>query len=390
VRIDSSDLPGNIDSCEESSGLKHMTEIDENESDITEDETAGSQLKAAREAANMTIEQAAERLHLLRETVIALEEKDTSKLPSRVFTLGYLKNYARILDLPESHFEGLFNEELYENVDIRSLQQPRAPELRIRRHQPVAAGHLFVKLITALVVIALIALPLLWWKGVIELPDLSSVPFLPTTEKQGSDETSGDGGSETLSLSIGDEPVAQTESLQNETTEADDRLKESDDDNVLELSLGTEADDTTTEDDITTQAENDNDISTDTAEASAETSAQTSVESSMSSQTTGMTSVSDDVVATDSSTETQSGSEHKVTLDFSDNCWVNVNDAEGKIVLFGDIPAGSSKTLEGKAPFTFVLGNAEKVKVSIDGRAYDIAPHMKGGVARFSLGEPVE
>ena len=365
-----------------------MTEIDENESDITEDEAAGSQLKAAREAANMTIEQAAERLHLLRETVIALEEKDISKLPSRVFTLGYLKNYARILDLPESHFEGLFNEELYESAEIRSLQQPRAPELRIRRRQPVAAGHLFVKLITALVVIALIALPLLWWKGVIELPDLSGVPFFPTTEKQESDETSGDGGSETLSLSIGDEPLAQTESLQNETTEADDRLKESDDDNVLELSLGTEADDTTTEDDTTTQAENDNDISTDIAEASAET----SVESSILPQTTGMTAVSDDVVVveTDSSAETQTGSEHKVTLDFSDNCWVNVNDAEGKIVLFGDIPAGSSKTLEGKAPFTFVLGNAEKVKVSIDGRAYDIAPHMKGGVARFSLGEPVE
>ena len=69
---------------------------------------------------------------------------------------------------------------------------------------------------------------------------------------------------------------------------------------------------------------------------------------------------------------------------------LNVNDAEGKIVLFGDIPAGSSKTLKGSAPFTFVLGNATKVKVSIDGRSYDIAPHIKGGVARFSLGEPAE
>ncbi|MEA3302603.1 MAG: DUF4115 domain-containing protein [Pseudomonadota bacterium] len=369
-----------------------MTEIDENESDITEDEAAGSKLKAAREAANMTIEQAAERLHLLRETVIALEEEDISNLPSRVFTLGYLKNYARILDLPESHFEGLFNEELYESAEIRSLQQPRAPELRIRRRQPVATGRLLVKLLTALVVIALIALPLLWWKGVIELPDLSSVPFLPTTEKQKSDETSGEGGSETLSLSIGDEPVAQTESQHNVTTEAEGPLKKSDDDNVLELSLETVDDDLSTQDGATTEAEDDNDISTDTAEAAVETSAEISTESSILSRTTGMTAVSDDVVVaeTDSSIETQSGSEHKVTLDFSDNCWVNVNDAEGKIVLFGDIPAGSSKTLEGKAPFTFVLGNAEKVKVSIDGRAYDIAPHMKGGVARFSLGEPLE
>ena len=364
-----------------------MTEIDEDESQIAEDEAAGSQLKAAREAANMTIEQAAERLHLLQETVIALEEGDASKLPSRVFTLGYLKNYARILDLPESHFQGIFNEELYESTEIRSLQQPRAPELRMRRHQPVAAGHLFVKLITALVVIALIAVPLLWWKGAIELPDLSAVPFLSTIEKHEKEETSGDSGSETLSLSIADEPAAQSESQQNVTTQADETAK-SDDGDFIELSLQTTADDTTTEAESEAEAEDDKDVSTDTAETSVET----SVESSLSSPTTGMTVESDDVVviAIDSSAETQTGSEHKVTLDFSDNCWVNVNDAEGKIVLFGDIPAGSSKTLEGKAPFTFVLGNAEKVKVSIDGRAYDIAPHMKGGVARFSLGEPLE
>ena len=65
-----------------------MTEIDEGESHAAANETAGSLLKEAREAAEMTLEQAAEKLHLLRETVIALEEEDASKLPSRVFTLA--------------------------------------------------------------------------------------------------------------------------------------------------------------------------------------------------------------------------------------------------------------------------------------------------------------
>jgi cytoskeleton protein RodZ len=353
-----------------------MTEIDEDESYIAVDETAGSQLKAAREAADMTIEQVAERLHLLRETVIALEEEDASKLPSRVFTLGYLKNYARILDLPESHITGLFKDEVKEVEEIRSLQQPRAPKIRIRRHQQIHGGRLFVKVITGLIVIAIIALPVLWWRGAIQLPDLSGLPFLPATEKQESVKTSHDDGSETLTLSIGDEPSSGNETQQDATAEPVKAVEKSSDEDLLELSLES-ADDA-----ATAEAGDSSDISTNAEEASSETSGEISITS----QTIGKTAVSDDVVVV----ATDAAGEHKVTLDFSDNCWVNVNDAEGKIVLFGDIPAGSSKTLEGVAPFTFVLGNATHVKVSIDGRAYDIAPHIKGGVARFSLGEPAE
>ncbi len=359
-----------------------MTEIDEDESQIAVDETAGSQLKAAREAVDMTLEQAAEQLHLLKETVIALEEEDASKLPSRVFTLGYLRNYARILDLPESHILGLFNKEIEEVEDIRSLQQPRAPIIRTRRHQQANGGRLFVKLITGLILIAIIALPVLWWRGAIQLPDLSGLPFLPTTEKHKSAETSGDDDSETFTLSIGDKSASQNETEQDVTVAADEAASKESDEDLLELSLETAGD----------EAEDSKDINTDAEETSSGTSAEVSGETSTTSQTTGKTAVSDDavVVASDAAGETQADGEHKVTLDFSENCWVNVNDAEGKIVLFGDIPAGSSKTLEGSAPFTFVLGNATKVKVSIDGRPYDIEPHIKGGVARFSLGEPAE
>ncbi|MBG7600932.1 MAG: helix-turn-helix domain-containing protein [Gammaproteobacteria bacterium] len=360
-----------------------MTEINEDESQIAVDETAGSQLKAAREAVEMTIEEAAEQLHLLRETVIALEEDDASKLPSRVFTLGYLKNYARILDVPESYILGLLKEEVNEVEEIRSLQQPRAPKIRIRRHQQVNGGRLFGKLITGLILIAIIVLAVLWWRGAIQLPDMSDLPFLPAAEKHKSVETSGDDGSESLTLPIGDGQASQNETGQDVIVAADEAASKDSDEDLLELSLETAGDETTAE------AGDSEDTSTDAEEASSETSGETSITS----QTAGKTAVSDDVVvvvATDAAGETQAGGEHKVTLDFSDNCWVNVNDAEGKIVLFGDIPAGSSKTLEGSAPFTFVLGNAAKVKVSIDGRPYDIAPHIKGGVARFSLGEPVE
>ena len=358
-----------------------MTEIDDDESHAAANETAGSLLKSAREAAEMTIEQAAEKLHLLKETVIALEEDDASKLPSRVFTLGYLKNYARILDLPESRIMGLLKEDVKEVEEVKNLQQPRAPKIRIRRRQQGNGGRLFVNVAGGLIAIAIIALLVLWWRGAIQLPDLSGGSFFSTTEKQESVEASDDDGSETLTLSISDEPASENETQQDVTAAPDKVVKKNGGEELIELQLERAGDDTTA---VATGGE---EISTDAGNASGETSEETSTAS----QTTGKTAVSDDavVIAADAA-ETQARSEHKVTLDFSDNCWVNVNDAEGKIVLFGDIPAGSSKTLEGKAPFTFVLGNAAKVKVSIDGRAYDMAPHIKGGVARFSLGDPVE
>lgn len=344
-----------------------MTEIDEEEGQVAEFETAGSLLKAAREEVEMTLEEAAERLHLLKETVIALEEDDASSLPSRVFTLGYLKNYARILDLPEWRIMELLKDDATEVEGIRNLQQPRTPQIRIR--QRGRDGHLLIKAITWLIVIVIIASLVLWWRGVIQLPDLSGVSFFSTTDKQESVEASGDDGSEMLILPISDKQTSENEAQQDVTAVPDNAAKTSGDETTAEAKGGEE-------------------ISADAGETSGETSGETLTASG----TLEKTAVSDDVVviATDSAGEKQAGGQHKITLDFSDNCWVNVNDAGGKIVLSGDIAAGSSKTLEGKAPFTFVLGNATNVKVSIDGRAYDIAPHIKGGVARFSLGEPVE
>ncbi len=363
-----------------------MTEIDEDGSQAAANETAGSILKAAREAAGMTLEQAADKLHLLKETVIALEEDDASKLPSRVFTLGYLKNYARILDLPESRIMGLVKEEAPEVKAVKNLQQPRAPKIRIRRRQQMSGGHLFVKMAGGLVAIAIIVLLVLWWRGAIELPDLSSLGLFSATEKQESVEASGGDGSETLTLSIGDGAASANITQQEVTAVPEKTAEESSDEALLQLSLEGAGDEASAE------VKDGKEIGADTEGTPGEAAKEIPEEAPIASSTSGKTAISDDVVvvAADTAAEPQAGSGYEVTLDFSDNCWVNVNDAEGKIVLFGDIPAGSSKMLEGKAPFTFVLGNATKVKVSVGGRDYDMAPHIKGGVARFSLGGPVE
>jgi cytoskeleton protein RodZ len=62
----------------------------------------GAQLKAAREAAGMSLDQVARQLKLAPRQVKALEDQDFTHLPGRTFTRGFVRNYARLLHLDAS------------------------------------------------------------------------------------------------------------------------------------------------------------------------------------------------------------------------------------------------------------------------------------------------
>jgi cytoskeleton protein RodZ len=72
-------------------------------------------------------------------------------------------------------------------------------------------------------------------------------------------------------------------------------------------------------------------------------------------------------------------------LSFDEDAWVEVKDADGKVVFSQLSPAGASRTVEGKAPLSFVVGNAHHVKLKVDDKPYDIKPHIGVTVARFSV-----
>lgn len=62
----------------------------------------GKRLREARETKNLTREQVALQLHQEVSTIAALEEDDYARLPGRTYVLGYLRSYARLLQLPEN------------------------------------------------------------------------------------------------------------------------------------------------------------------------------------------------------------------------------------------------------------------------------------------------
>ena len=71
---------------------------------------------------------------------------------------------------------------------------------------------------------------------------------------------------------------------------------------------------------------------------------------------------------------------------FSDDCWVEVRDADGAIVYADLARAGQTLALGGKPPFSIQLGYAAGVELRYEGQPVALAPHTQGNVARLMVG----
>ena len=77
----------------------------------------------------------------------------------------------------------------------------------------------------------------------------------------------------------------------------------------------------------------------------------------------------------------------RLKLVFSDDCWVEVTDAQGKRLAYGMMRADSSHQLIGEAPFSMTLGNANAAEIILNGNpvAESVYRPTRGTVSRFSL-----
>ncbi|NQD92080.1 helix-turn-helix domain-containing protein [Pseudomonas sp. CrR25] len=75
-----------------------------------------------------------------------------------------------------------------------------------------------------------------------------------------------------------------------------------------------------------------------------------------------------------------------VQLTFTADCWTQLTDANGKILLSSLKRGGDSLALAGKAPLELRLGFARGAQVSYNGQAVDVSPYITGETARLKLG----
>lgn len=118
---------------------------------------AGARLREAREAAGLSIDAVAQQLKLAPRQVQAIEDDDYAQLPGRTFVRGFMRNYARLLQLdPEDVLATLPDANAAPSLNHPSL----TPTTRVMGELPAEAsgkpGSMRWALPLALVVIILI------------------------------------------------------------------------------------------------------------------------------------------------------------------------------------------------------------------------------------------
>lgn len=75
----------------------------------------------------------------------------------------------------------------------------------------------------------------------------------------------------------------------------------------------------------------------------------------------------------------------RIKLQFQKESWVQIRGPTGKVLTSELNAGGTERVIEGRAPFELIIGNAQHVRVRIDDREVDLAPHIKIDVARLTL-----
>lgn len=72
-------------------------------------------------------------------------------------------------------------------------------------------------------------------------------------------------------------------------------------------------------------------------------------------------------------------------MEFDEETWVEVKDKDDRVLLSQVFPRGGEQSLNGKPPFSLVIGRSSAVRLTFKGKAIDLAPHTKAEIARLTL-----
>ncbi|MCF5586293.1 DUF4115 domain-containing protein, partial [Pseudomonas syringae] len=77
----------------------------------------------------------------------------------------------------------------------------------------------------------------------------------------------------------------------------------------------------------------------------------------------------------------------QVSVQFVADCWTQLTDGNGKVLVSGLKRKGETLDVSGKPPLTLRLGFARGAQVSYNGQSVDVAPFTSGETARLKLGQ---
>ncbi len=292
----------------------------------------GASLRAAREARQLDIEKIAVQLHLSRAMVEAIERDDYEVLPGSVYVRGYLKNYARLVGLSVTH--------VLHGYDARRPEETIAtPVVKKSIRSEVSSGHAGVRLVTWGIVLILVGLVFVWWRGYIDWGKAGRA-FVP-----------------------GGAPAPEPRSLMLPSERPDLSLSAPDSGGPVEPAPGF------------TPPPEESSAAPSPSPAPART--PTQGEAPPEAPPVARSPVPAPVA--------ESKPASRVVFQFLAASWVDIRDSTGRFRISGLIDKGEKRTAEGVPPWSVVLGNSHAVSITVDGRPFDHSRYASGNVARFKL-----
>ena len=328
----------------------------------------GHLLREAREERGYSQKEVARDLHLTSKVIDALEESNFDIIPSSLFARGYIRSYARHLGLDGQALVAEFDA-VYGVPNQNKKPMPGVHQLG----QQSKPGDTWVKLISIIFVIGLVVASVLWWQhqnGGSMLQRLNNVTLSntvtePVVESLGEDDNSSDMGLLAANpIEVGT-TVSEVSDDQTAATEAPAQALD-----VAEI-VAVKPVVTALTEAVSVSPEM-SDVS-DSSALNPETIAVPAV--AQTEESTGAA----DVAAL-------GPNEALLMMAFDKDCWVEIKDGNGKMVLSDLYASGSTIEQVVTAPIEILLGRSSGVaQMTFNGEVIDLKPHTRKDIARLTL-----
>ena len=83
--------------------------------------------------------------------------------------------------------------------------------------------------------------------------------------------------------------------------------------------------------------------------------------------------------------EAASAGSGRLALQFEGESWVEIRSGSGKLLVASLHTAGTERFVSGVPPFEVVIGNAQQVRLTYNDKPVDLTPYVRVEVARFTL-----
>jgi len=331
----------------------------------------GERLVAAREAKGLTLEVVANKLRLSAATLQALESNRYEDLPEPIFVRGYLRAYARLLEMDQKVLVAEYNRL------VDTLGPVLTPTTRVRRQ--TRAREQYIRGTIALFVVAMLLLLGSWWYSRLkhDIPAQSRTasseaeqPASPASVSPPSQIDSpnlGPGPDVALSPDIPSQSLASEEAgVSAAAVEPEPQPGETAAAAESVLPIASESPVTANAHAVVQRRD-----------------VETTVEPAVTDLPIAPLASGHGRLVRASRAPT---GEDVLVIKTNDESWAEVVDANGYQLLYYPLRPGMVRRLQGQAPFQVFLGNAPAVDLSLNQKRFDHTPfHRRNSTARFTV-----